>query len=143
MDESLIASLIRQAMRVRENSYAPYSRFRVGAALLTKNGAVYSGVNVENASYPAGICAERSAFCQAVAQGERDFAAIAIVGGRENTDSRSFPTWCFPCGICRQFMAELCKEDFLVIVAKSETDYRVFRMQELLPQSFSLTDPEN
>ena len=91
--------LVAQALRFRENAYAPYSHFAVGAALLGRSGRVYGGVNVENASYPVGICAERAAIARAVADGERDFEALAVVA-----DS---PGVCVPCGMCRQMIAEL------------------------------------
>ena len=91
--------LIRHAMSARENSYSPYSRFRVGAALLCRDGEVYEGCNIENRAYGPTNCAERTAFFKAVSEGKREFSAIAIAGGEEEL------IWCYPCGVCRQVMA--------------------------------------
>ena len=126
----MISELIEKALEAREKAYAPYSKFKVGAAVLTAGGKIYTGCNVENASYPVGICAERVAMSKAVADGEREFTVIAIVGSGEN--------YCMPCGMCRQFMAEFCKEDFEIIVAKSVDDYKIMKMGELLPYTFDL-----
>ncbi len=130
--------LIEMAMEARRLAYTPYSNFKVGAALLGKNGVVYKGCNVENASYPATNCAERTAFFNAVSDGQKEFDAIAIVGGSERTTELDY---CAPCGICRQVMREFCDpKEFQVIVAKSIKDYKVFTLEELLPESFG---PEN
>ena len=126
----MINELIGKALEAREKAYAPYSKFKVGAAVLTAGGKIYTGCNVENASYPVGICAERVAMSKAVADGETEFTVIAIVGSGEN--------YCTPCGMCRQFMAEFCKEDFEIIVAKSVDDYKIMKMGELLPYTFDL-----
>ncbi|MBQ5561948.1 MAG: cytidine deaminase [Clostridia bacterium] len=126
----MINELIEKAFEARENAYAPYSKFKVGAALLTANGKIYTGCNVENASYPVGICAERVAMSKAVAEGERKFVVIAIVG-----DGSSY---CYPCGMCRQFMSEFCSEDFEIISVKSADDYKIIKMGELLPYTFNL-----
>lgn len=126
--------LIRQAFLARENAYAPYSGFRVGAALLCGSGKIYRGCNIENAAYTPTNCGERTAFFKAVSEGERDFAAIAIVGGKEGESVAPAP-----CGVCLQVMAEFCKaEEFEVIMAKSEEDYTVKKLGELLPYGFSL-----
>lgn len=126
--------LIRQAFAARENAYAPYSGFRVGAALLCGSGKIYKGCNIENAAYTPTNCGERTAFFKAVSEGERDFAAIAIVGGKEGESVAPAP-----CGVCLQVMAEFCKaEEFEVIMAKSEEDYTVKKLGELLPYGFSL-----
>ncbi len=126
----MISELIEKALEAREKAYAPYSKFKVGVAVLTAGGKIYTGCNVENASYPVGICAERVAMSKAVADGETEFTVIAIVGSGEN--------YCMPCGMCRQFMAEFCKEDFKIIVAKSVDDYKIMKMGELLPYTFDL-----
>ncbi len=126
----MISELIEKALEAREKAYAPYSKFKVGVAVLTAGGKIYTGCNVENASYPVGICAERVAMSKAVADGETEFTVIAIVGSGEN--------YCMPCGMCRQFMAEFCKEDFEIIVAKSVDDYKIMKMGELLPYTFDL-----
>lgn len=123
--------LIRAAFRARENSYSPYSRFRVGAALLCETGEIYTGCNIENRAYGPTNCAERTAFFKAVSEGKRSFSAIAIVGGE--TES----VWCYPCGVCRQVMAEFCSPDeFLIICARSADEYRIFTLKELLPEMF-------
>lgn len=130
--------LIEMALEARKLAYAPYSKFKVGAALLGKNGVVYKGCNVENASYPATNCAERTAFFNAVIDGQKDFEAIALVGGAESAKELDF---CAPCGICRQVMREFCNPDtFEIIVAKNKNEYKVFTLAELLPESFG---PEN
>ena len=126
----MISELIEKALEAREKAYAPYSKFKVGVAVLTAGGKIYTGCNVENASYPVGICAERVAISKAVADGETQFIVIAIVGSGEN--------FCMPCGMCRQFMAEFCKEDFEIIVAKSVDDYKIMKMGEILPYTFDL-----
>lgn len=126
-------SLIRAAMEARRKAYAPYSNFGVGAALLTESGKVYPGCNVENASYGATNCAERTAVFRAVSEGERHFSAIAIAGGMRDKE----PVYAYPCGICRQVLREFCDPDQMwVIVAKSETDYKKMKLSELLPESF-------
>ena len=125
--------LIRRALDAQKNSYAPYSNFNVAATVLCSSGKIYTGVNVENASYPAGICAERNAIFHAAAEGERQILAMAIVGGANgvNTD------YCPPCGICRQVMREFANPDkLLIIMAKSPTDYVEKTLEELLPMSF-------
>ncbi|MBR2713263.1 MAG: cytidine deaminase [Kiritimatiellae bacterium] len=115
--------LIERAMEMARKAYAPYSRFQVGAAVLAESGEIYGGANVENASYGATVCAERSAIFAAVNAGERKLKAIAVTAT--------------PCGMCRQVMREFCDpEAFRVIVAKTADDYRVFTLEELLPESF-------
>ena len=120
--------LIRAAISGRKNAVAPYSGFAVGAALLTRSGSVYIGCNMENGAYSPSLCAERVAFGSAVAAGERDFAAIAVIGDGED--------YCWPCGVCRQVMAEFCGDDFRVIAAKDETDFALSTLGELLPHAF-------
>lgn len=128
--------LIQEALSAREKAYAPYSGFMVGAALLSASGTVYHGCNVENASYPATNCAERTALFAAIAAGEREFDAIAIVGGIKGAVPSQF---CYPCGICRQVLSEFVSPDsFLVLVAKSETEYEEFLLKDLLPYGFTL-----
>ena len=126
--------LIRMAMEARERAYAPYSQFAVGAAVLTKDGQVYTGCNIENASYGATNCAERTAIFKAVSEGHRTFTKIAIVGGKLGEEISEFA---YPCGVCRQVIAEFCKvSEMKVIVAKSETEYMEKTLEELLPYSF-------
>ncbi len=125
--------LIEEADRARANAYCPYSGFSVGAALLTDEGKIYRGCNIENAAYPAGICAERTAFSTAVCCGEKNFKAIAIAGGPKGKTV----TEAYPCGICRQFMNELTDSSlFEVIIVKDEGSYISHTLDELLPYSF-------
>lgn len=132
-----IQNLIQIAIEQMDYSYVPYSHFHVGAALLTKKGVIYKGCNVENASYGATNCAERTAFFKAVSEGEREFAAICIVGGKEGKLESFAP----PCGICRQVMVEFCNLDtFQIILATDINNYKVFSLRELLPLSFG---PDN
>lgn len=129
--------LISKAMDARKEAYAPYSKYCVGAALFTSDKMIYTGCNIENASFGATNCAERTAFFKAVSAGEREFAAIAIVGGPADAEEDTvFSEYAFPCGICRQVMQEFCTPDFVIIVAKSVEDYKVFTLEELLPHGF-------
>ena len=117
----------------------PYSHFHVGAALLTRQGKIYTGCNIENAAFGPSNCAERTAFFKAVSEGEHNFNAIAIVGGPEDENGKPvIKDFCPPCGVCRQVMAEFCKKDFEIILAKSPEEYKAFTLGELLPESFSL-----
>jgi cytidine deaminase len=137
VSRSMAKNLIREAIEEMKKSYSPYSHFQVGSALLTTRQKIYTGCNIENAAYGATNCAERTAFFKAISEGERDFSAIAIVGGKNGVISEICP----PCGICRQVIREFVDpKSFLVILAKSEEDYMVFFLEELLPLSFG---PEN
>ena len=127
--------LMTLAARARKQAYAPYSGFRVGAALLTAEGKVYTGCNIENAAYGPTTCAERTAFFKAVSEGERSFAAIAITGGGGEEPN----TLCAPCGVCRQVMAEFCGGEFRVILGTPNAT-RVYALKELLPLSFGKSD---
>ena len=118
--------LIKAAKEAQAFSYSPYSGFKVGAALLCKSGKVYTGCNVENASFSATVCAERTALFKAVSEGEREFSAIAIVG---STDL------CFPCGVCRQAMSEFCGADFKIYLEENGKPV-TFTLGELLPGRF-------
>lgn len=128
------SQLIRIAFSARERAYAPYSHFSVGAALLGKSGTVYTGCNVECATYSPTSCAERTALCKAISEGEREFDAIAIVGAR--TDGPDDKLITSPCGVCRQMLYEFAGPDLLVIMAKSEMDYIERTLGELLPFGF-------
>lgn len=128
-----VKKLILQAMGARTKAYAPYSKYQVGAALLSTQGRAYPGCNIENSSYGGTVCAERVAFFRAVQEGERDFCAIAIVGGPMGGKIESYA---YPCGICRQVMSEFCSEDFKIIVAKSLDDYEVYTLGQLMPHGF-------
>ena len=129
-----IKTLIQSALNARQKAYAPYSGFKVGAALIAKNGTVYDGCNIENASYSCTNCAERTAFFKAVSEGITEFKAIAIVGGLGETPDKP----CSPCGVCRQVMFEFCDYDeFDVIMAISVDEYEVVKLKDLMPYSFS------
>lgn len=130
--------LIQIAYEAQKFSYSPYSGFQVGAALLGRSGKVYTGCNIENAAYTPTNCAERTAFFKAVSEGEREFDAIVIVGNMKDSKQRDY---CAPCGVCRQVMAEFCDpEAFRVLLARSEEDYREYRLKELLPLGFTKED---
>ena len=128
--------LIEKALSMLKYSYAPYSKYFVGAALLTEDGKIYTGCNVENVAFGPSNCAERTAFFKAVSEGEKKFSAIAIVGG-PNGKTESF---CAPCGVCRQVMAEFCGRDFKIIMAKNPDEYKIKTLEELLPESFNPQD---
>ena len=137
MNEQIEKELIQKAMEMTKLSYAPYSGYHVGAALLATNGVIYTGCNIENASYGATNCAERTAFFKAVSEGVKDFEAIAIVGApADEAAENTFSEYAYPCGICRQVMQEFCKKDFRIIVAKSMEDYQKYTLSELLPFGF-------
>lgn len=141
MKNTEIISLIENAIEARKNAYTPYSHFAVGAALLGKSGRIYTGCNIENAAFTPTNCAERTAFFQAVSQGEREFSAIAIVGGRAGETCAQI---CPPCGICRQVMREFCTDDFLIYLerqtSEGEISYQTMTLGQLLPESFG---PDN
>ena len=137
MEEKKIKELIRYALDMRKMSYTPYSHFNVGAALLSKNGRIFTGCNIENASYTPTNCAERTAFFKAVSEGVKEFDAIAIVGGPDGAGPEGI---CTPCGVCRQVMSEFCTDSFLVICAKSEEEYWVKPLSEVLPERFGPKD---
>lgn len=128
--------LISSAISAREKSYCPYSSFAVGAALLTDEGRLYTGANIENSSFTPTVCAERVAFFNAIHKGETNFYAIAIVGGKIDEDITSTTA---PCGVCRQVMAEFCRPDFQIILFDGE-DSLVYTLEELLPASFGKDD---
>ena len=129
---TLYQSLMEAAAAAREFSYSPYSGYRVGAALLGKSGKVYGGCNVENAGYTPTNCAERTAIFKAVSEGEREFSAIAVIGGSGETVDPA----CAPCGVCRQVLAEFCSPDLPVILG-SPAHWRVVTLGELLPLAFT------
>lgn len=130
MEKNKLSALAVEAMK---SAYCPYSGFSVGAALLCRSGKIYTGCNIENSSFSPTVCAERVAFFKAVSEGERDFAAIAVAGGKNGELSSECP----PCGVCRQVMAEFCSADFEVIFVSSEEN-RTLTLGELLPASFLL-----
>ncbi|WP_346766898.1 cytidine deaminase [Treponema succinifaciens] len=130
----LIEKLIKKAIEMLNFSYAPYSNFHVGAALLTSEGEIYTGCNIENAAYGPSNCAERTAIFKAVSEGKKEFEAIAVVGGKNG----KIENFCPPCGVCRQVLAEFCKKDFEIVLAKSTNEYKIMTLEQLLPESFSL-----
>ena len=135
MDNKVIRNLIETAAAQRARSYAPYSHYRVGAALLAGDGTVFTGCNIENAAYAPSLCAERTAFAKAVSEGIRDFDAICIVGGKEE---EAVPSgYSVPCGVCRQVMMEFCDpETFRIIVAADPEHYESFLLKDLIPRGF-------
>lgn len=131
--------LVDLAIEAREHAYTPYSGFAVGAALLTKEGKVYQGCNIENSAFGPTNCAERTAFFTAVYEGERDFEAIAIVGGKAGEPISEL---CSPCGVCRQVMREFCKDDFKIYLSKGDGTYFETTLTNMLPFSFGKEDLE-
>lgn len=125
--------LIELAVEAMAHAYVPYSGYKVGAALLTKDGRVYQGCNIENASYSPTACAERVAFFKAVYDGVRDFAAIAVVGGKDGKITGFFP----PCGVCRQVMREFCGDDFIIYMGGPKGAYETWTLSQILPCGFS------
>ncbi|MBR2370834.1 MAG: cytidine deaminase [Clostridia bacterium] len=126
--------LIDYAKQAMKKAYCPYSGYKVGAALLTKDGRVFTGCNIENASFTPTVCAERTAFFKAISEGNTDFSAIAIVGGKDGVISGVFP----PCGVCRQVMSEFCDPRTFKVYLGTETDeYKSLTLAELLPYGFS------
>ena len=125
--------LVKQALAARKFAYVPYSKFRVGAAVLAKNGAIYTGCNIENAAYTPTNCAERTAFFKAISEGEKEFEMIAIVGGPAKSARTDY---CPPCGVCRQVMREFCGDDFLIYMITPE-GCEAHTLAEILPFSFS------
>lgn len=133
LNNAEIKGLITAALEARNMAYAPYSHYHVGAALITEEGKLYQGCNIENASYGATNCAERTVLFKAVSEGERRFRAIAIAGGIQGMEPADYA---FPCGICRQVLKEFVDDDFQIIVAKGVDDYRKFTLADLLPAGF-------
>lgn len=124
--------LVLRALKAREFSYSPYSHFKVGAAVITENGEVYTGCNIENASFGATNCAERTAIFKAISEGHRSIKALAVVGDTT--------TYTYPCGICRQVMTEFADKDTDIIIVKNENDYIVKKLKEILPGAFTRDD---
>ena len=127
--------LMVAANEARKFAYTPYSHFKVGAALLTKSGKLYTGCNIENSSYTPTVCAERTAVFKAVSEGESDFAVIAVVGGKEENPLE----FCSPCGVCRQVLADFCGADFRILLGNPEK-FQSYTVDEILPFSFTKKD---
>lgn len=133
LKQDVIEKLIETALAQRAFSYTPYSGFKVGAALMAKDGTIYTGCNIENAAYGPSNCAERTAFFKAVSEGVREFRAVCVVGGK----GESLTEYAAPCGVCRQVMMEFCRpEEFEIILAKNKKEYDVYPLKELLPLGF-------
>ena len=133
MEQVMVEKLIDTAIEQLKFSYTPYSNFKVGAALLTKSGKIYTGCNIENASYTPTNCAERTAFFKAVSEGVRDFQAICIVGGKDG----KLTEYTTPCGVCRQVMMEFCNpKTFQIILAVDKERYEIYTLEELMPLGF-------
>lgn len=128
-----LEELIELAIENKKNSYSPYSKFRVSSVLLTKKGNIYKGVNIENAAYSVTICAERSALSSAISAGEKEIDTIIITGDSKMT---------YPCGVCRQFMAEFLDNDSKIVIANSVEDYKIYGLKDILPYNFSKKDLE-
>lgn len=125
-------ALCAAAIETMANAYAPYSGYKVGAALLTADGKVYTGCNIENASYTPTVCAERTAIFKAVSEGERDFVMLAVCGGKDGQLSGAFP----PCGVCRQVMAEFCPKDMPILIVSGADSHTAVTLGDLLPYAF-------
>ncbi len=123
--------LIEKAIEAKKNSYSPYSKFKVGASVLTENNKIYTGCNIESAAFSPTICAERTAIAKAISEGERKISAIAVVGDSE---------WTYPCGVCRQVIREFADNNTLIIIVKSIDEYREYSLEDLLPYSFGPED---
>ena len=133
MEQVMVEKLIDTAIKQLKFSYTPYSNFKVGAALLTKSGKIYTGCNIENAAYTPTNCAERTAFFKAVSEGVRDFQAICIVGGKDG----KLTEYTAPCGVCRQVMMEFCNpKTFQIILAVDKERYEIYTLEELMPLGF-------
>lgn len=136
MEQQEKQALAREALAARTRAYAPYSQYQVGAALLGTNGTIYLGCNIENSSYGATNCAERTAFFKAVSEGCLTFKGIAIAGGSVGEEDE-LSEYAYPCGICRQVMTEFCKEDFEILVVKTVDEFETYTLGQLLPSSFT------
>ena len=121
-------NLVKLANNIKQNAYAPYSNFHVGAALIGNSGKVYTGVNVENSSYGATICAERTAILKAISEGERNIKILAIASDSED--------YTYPCGICRQVILEFADENLVILCSNNKGEYKVFNLNEFLPNAF-------
>ncbi len=137
IDETVILDLIKRAEGARKFCYAPYSNFCVGAALLCEDGEVFTGCNVESMAFTPTSCAERTAFFKAISEGKSRFSAIAIVGAKKDDKISSF---CAPCGVCRQLMAEFCDKDKFLVILYDGKNYNTFTLKELLPHSFNINE---
>lgn len=131
MDNIRLLELAKKAM---DNSYAPYSKFSVGAALMCENGEVFTGCNIENSSFSMCICAERTAFFKALSEGRSKFKKIAVVGGK----NKIMTDFCYPCGACRQVMNEFCGNDFLLVFQNKRGEVETISLADMFPKSFQM-----
>ena len=138
VEKEVLIKLIAKAFEMKENAYCPYSKYHVGAGLLSKSGKIYGGMNIENSSYPACNCAERTAVFKAVSEGDKEFVAIAICGGLEGVEPKGDETdYAFPCGICRQVLREFNNpKEFKVYVCATKEKFYDYTLEDLLPHSF-------
>ena len=136
LDKKIIEEMIETAIEMTKMSYTPYSNFKVGAALLAKNGQIFKGCNIENAAYTPTNCAERTAFFKAVSEGVLEFKAICVVGGKDGV----LTEYAAPCGVCRQVMAEFCEKDFKILVVSNNENFEEYTLEQLLPSSFNLKE---
>lgn len=134
LNESKIFELIEKAIKARKFSFSPYSNFSVGAALLCKDGEIFTGCNVESEVFSPSICAERTALFKALSEGKKEFVAIAIVGGKR--DENKIQKFCPPCGVCRQIFSEFCNEESFTVILYDGKNYRSFKLKDLLPEKF-------
>lgn len=132
----MIKALIESALNAQQYSYSPYSNFCVGAAILSTDGRIFTGCNIENAAFSPTICAERTAIAKAISENAHTFTMIAVVGKKLNSSSNEIG-FVTPCGVCRQVLAEFCTNDLKIILARTPNDYKVVTLGELLPQAFS------
>lgn len=141
IDDAKKRELVEKAFEARQGSYSPYSRYQVGAALLTSDGRIFTGANIENASYGATICAERTAAVKAAFAGSREFLAVAVVGAQQGSSGEEM-AYAYPCGICRQFLREFAPSsgDMLILVARAPDQYLETSLKALLPHSFGPSD---
>lgn len=136
LSESKIFELIERAKKARMFSFSPYSSFSVGAALLCKDGGIFTGCNIESEVFSPSICAERTALFKAISEGQKEFLAIAVVGGK--SDENKVQKFCPPCGVCRQILSEFCNEESFEVILYDGKNYRLFKLSDLLPERFKI-----
>ena len=134
LSENVILKLIEKAEKAREFTFSPYSNFSVGATILCKSGEIFTGCNIESEVFAPSICAERVALFKALSEGEKEFLAIAIVGGK--SDESKIQKFCPPCGVCRQVLSEFCNEESFEVILYDGENYRSFKLKDLLPEKF-------
>lgn len=136
LSESEILKLIEKAEKARAVSFSPYSHFSVGAAILCRSGEIFTGCNIESEVFSPSICAERTALFKALSEGEKEFLAIAVVGGK--SDGGKIQEFCPPCGVCRQILSEFCNEESFTVILYNGKNYRLFKLSDLLPEGFKV-----